>query len=190
MGLDLARSWVAGRRKTALAVPVASAMGGALVQPDPAIDGLQRLTLAAWVRRTQNLAGVHAAVISRHFENASREIYNLAINNNALVLYLFSQPPAAVISVASTAPIPIGTWVHVAFTYDGQTARVYQDGRSVAQLPYTGTFPSSPNQLVIGNNSNRRMLDQPLAGELDDIGVWNRALPLAEIQALARGEVP
>jgi len=187
-GLDPASSWVAGRRGSALTIP--DTPGGVLVEPRPSIDGLQRLTLAAWVKRTANPDGRHTSVISRHFENSSRELYNLAFNNNALVLYLFSQPPAAVISVASTTLAPLGQWIHVAFTYDGQIARVYQAGVQVAQLAYTGVFPSSPNQLVIGNNSNARVLSQPLIGQLDDVAVYNRALSAAEIAALAGGAVP
>jgi hypothetical protein len=54
--------------------------------------------------------------------------------------------------------VPVGRWVHVAATVDGETVRLYLDGRLDAQYVNTRTVRASPAPFVIGNAVDPRHL--------------------------------
>jgi hypothetical protein len=189
-GLDSAVAWVAGRQGNALEIPDVQG-AGVVVPASGAIDQIRSFTLAAWVYRIRDVAGRHTAVISRQYASASREIYNLAFDNyGKLALYLYSPPGAAVVVVTAPSAAPLGAWVHVAATYDGKVARLYQGGTQTRSLDYVTVLPGSPNPLVVGNNENGGILTQPLVGRLDAVVLYDRALSAGQIAALAAGRTP
>jgi hypothetical protein len=59
---------------------------------------------------------------------------------------------------ASSTALPIGRWVHVAATVDGEVVRLYVDGRLDAQYVNTRVVRASPAPLVIGNALDPRHL--------------------------------
>lgn len=59
---------------------------------------------------------------------------------------------------ASNNPLPVGRWVHVAASVDGEIVRMYVDGRLDAQYVNTRTVRSSPAPLTIGNALETRHL--------------------------------
>jgi hypothetical protein len=79
---------------------------------------------------------------------------------------------------------PLNAWTHYVGTYDGTTARFYQDGvqqgtltQSVSLLPpsynmHIGAFVSGGNPVLKFN------------GKIDDVRIYNRALSAAEVTAL------
>jgi hypothetical protein len=84
----------------------------------------------------------------------------------------------------ASAQVPnfVGTWHHVATTYDGTTHKFYYDGAFLnsgsGQIrATTGT------QFVIGKTIN----DIAFNGVLDEIAIYTRALSLADVQDLRNG---
>jgi hypothetical protein len=73
----------------------------------------------------------------------------------------------------------IGTWQHVAATYDGVTARFYIDGTEVANTVYTGNVGDS-NTWRIGayDSTSSGFFD----GSIDNVRIYDRALSAGEIQ--------
>jgi hypothetical protein len=80
--------------------------------------------------------------------------------------------------------------VHIAATYDGATARIYRAGREVRAIAYTAAFSPSTQPLYLGTNKNMTSGHQPLSGTLDEVLLYDDALPAAAIAALAGGESP
>jgi hypothetical protein len=81
--------------------------------------------------------------------------------------------------IDSNAPVQLGKWYYVAYTYDGSTAKLYVNGVLQKSMTYTATpvlFSTSP--VVIGN---RAAMDRPLKGSLDNVEFTNRAKSSAEI---------
>lgn len=79
-----------------------------------------------------------------------------------------------------------GTWHHVVGTYDGSNIRLYvngsQDGSTVAHsaaIRYTAS-----NRFCIGT---RELEDNHWTGQVDEVGVWSRALTAGEITTLYNG---
>lgn len=73
-------------------------------------------------------------------------------------------------------------WTHVAFTYDGERVRGYLGGTETFSESTDGGIVSRPDSgLWLGLDATSK---QPFKGAMDDLRIYDRALPLAEIQAL------
>ncbi|MEO6569402.1 MAG: Ig-like domain-containing protein, partial [Opitutaceae bacterium] len=72
---------------------------------------------------------------------------------------------------------PIGTWIHVALTYDRVTgvARMYKNGTIIKEQTVGIFTPQTAQPLYLG---------QSYQGALDEIALYTRALTLAEVQAI------
>jgi hypothetical protein len=84
--------------------------------------------------------------------------------------------------------ITAGRWYHAAATYDGSRMRIYRDGQLVAEGPKTGTVNVNPEVPAALGNQPLGAGDAPFDGLLDDVRIYNRALSLEEVEALASGE--
>ncbi len=89
-------------------------------------------------------------------------------------VYRFVQTPANVLT--------LGTWQHVAATYNGAVMKVYVNGVEVASRAQTGAIDPVTDPVVIGRN----VANPSIAwhGLLDEIELFNRALSQGEIQAI------
>lgn len=85
----------------------------------------------------------------------------------------------------STTALTLNTWHYVAATYDGTHAAIYLDGRMDSSVAVTGTIDNSTGGLGFAHNDTRD--GGYLAGDLDEIRWYSRALPAPEIAALASG---
>ncbi len=86
---------------------------------------------------------------------------------------------------------PLGSWQHVAVVADGTTARLYRNAVEVASAPFDGTLNTSVRALGIGAKPDDSGMkpDKGNAGywdgKIDDVRVYDRALWVEEIRALA-----
>jgi hypothetical protein len=74
----------------------------------------------------------------------------------------------------------VGQWQHLGATYDGAVARFYVDGAEVASRPFTGDGSTS-NVWRIG--AFRAVPTGHFDGLIDEVRVYSRALPAAELNA-------
>jgi hypothetical protein len=80
-----------------------------------------------------------------------------------------------------------GAWHHAAATFDGQTMRVYLDGRQIGSLERSGdlaTNTAAPG--FIGSSGGH---GEHFQGELDDLRIYGQALTAQEIEELHRAGV-
>ncbi|HSY41318.1 MAG TPA: LamG domain-containing protein [Polyangia bacterium] len=99
--------------------------------------------------------------------------------------------PTASQQVVSSTALTLGTWHHVAATYEGTTVRIYIDGVLDASAPAAGDVADSTGSLTFAHNAVRGA-QEPVnngffAGALDEVRWYNRALSAAEIAALHDG---
>ena len=76
-------------------------------------------------------------------------------------------------------PLAIGTWTHVAATYDGATLRLFINGVLAASRPQTGSIGISTLPLTIGADT---LHGSYYNGVIDEVRIYNRALAVSEIQ--------
>jgi glucose/arabinose dehydrogenase/PKD repeat protein len=76
--------------------------------------------------------------------------------------------------------LPLGTWAHVAATYDGTTLRLFVNGAEVASRPQTGSIATSTGALTIGSDP---LYGQFFQGTIDEVRIWRVARTQAQIQS-------
>lgn len=83
----------------------------------------------------------------------------------------------------SNAVVPNNSWIHVAGTFDGTTAKMYVNG--VLQSTRTGTAAprNLMNDLIIGGAKHNEVYEYHFRGVLDDMRLWNIARSEADINA-------
>jgi hypothetical protein len=82
-------------------------------------------------------------------------------------------------NVFGTAPLPVGSWTHLAATFDQAMLRLYVNGDEV--LPgaqQTTALSTSTSALTIGADSYGEFFQ----GVLDEIRIYNRALSVSELR--------
>jgi hypothetical protein len=143
------------------------------------LDLTNALTLSAWVR-PDVLNGKWRTVLFKH--RTTNPVYALYAQERDPL-------PAGEVTIGtSTTPsklqgttqLPLSDWSHLAYTYDGSTQRFYFNGNLVASVPRTGSMLASTGNLTIGDNT---VWDEQFDGLIDEVRVYNRALPQADIQA-------
>jgi hypothetical protein len=74
------------------------------------------------------------------------------------------------------------TWSHFVYTHDNDSAKIYLNGALVQSMAISGGLTYNTLPVRFGG----RPVDgwHPFNGDLDDIGIWNRALTACEIQDL------
>jgi hypothetical protein len=78
-----------------------------------------------------------------------------------------------------TATLPLGTWSHLAVTYDGAVLRLYVNGTQVGTKSIAGQITPTTGVLRIGGNN---IWPEWFNGSIDEVRVFNRALTQGEIQ--------
>jgi len=71
-------------------------------------------------------------------------------------------------------PLPVGEWVHVAATYDGQVMRIYMNGAECGSLERRGRIHPNDKPLCLGNYDTGHAAF--FNGLLDEVKLYDRAL--------------
>lgn len=82
--------------------------------------------------------------------------------------------------VLSAPGVPAGTWVHLAGTFDGTTARLYANGALVAERRSVSVDPSS--HVTAGAEVLRTYTRGYFSGDVDEVRIWSYARSAQEIQ--------
>ncbi len=81
-----------------------------------------------------------------------------------------------------TTPV-LGTWYHVASTYDGTTLSIYVNGVLEASLPWAGPNPTIAVNTLIGSYYNQNnTVAASLASDFAYVRAWNVCRTAAEVQ--------
>ena len=135
------------------------------------------MTLEAWVYPTEG-AGWRTVV----FKEAPGETW---AHSYGLYSAFGSEGPGGHVLADSQgnahapAALVLNRWTHLATTYDGQVVRSYVDGVERAAVATVGPINVSAGALRMGGNS---MWGDFFKGRIDEVRLYNRALPAAEIQ--------
>lgn len=160
----------------------------------------EALTVAAWIRPTGLGAGSLGRVIGREI---STNGWSLAMTSGGSFQFqcncIIGGTLSGAVVAHSTQPLIIGTtstavWQHICATWDGGIAgagiRLYYNGVETGTTNITnGDVGSLPVNYVVHpiGIGNRLGSGRNFWGDLAEIGIWSGILPLADIQALAKG---
>lgn len=116
------------------------------------------------------------------------EQYNFAVEDGAIVWFHRDNLGQEVFSIKTLAVVKPRQWINIVATYDNQEeiARVYLDGRLVKEEPGNGYLSQDWGHFAgFGKQYYKNKL---LLGALDELTIFNYALPIDEIQYVAKGE--
>jgi hypothetical protein len=145
----------------------------------PSLDLTTGMTLEAWVYPTAAQSGWRAIVqrqTDAYFLHASG-------GGGSLQPTIGGTFGGLVDYWSAGSSLPLNAWSHLAFTYDGATARLYVDGVEVVTAPRTGALQTAgggASAVRIGNNVPYL---ENFLGRIDEVRIYNRALSAAEIAA-------
>ena len=88
--------------------------------------------------------------------------------------------------LAADVVLPLGKWVHLAGTFDGQTIRLYVDGAPHGQMERPGPLKPSESPLTLGSYEAGHVAH--FQGLLDEVRLYSRALTPEEIARRAKAK--
>ena len=86
--------------------------------------------------------------------------------------------------------VPLGRWVHVAATFDGRAARLYQDGKQVAARDGPADLTPWPGPLFVGQYGPSPGPQYQVLGRIAALSLYRCALTAGEAAALSRTGPP
>lgn len=180
--------------------------GFASVYNDPrlVLSGNQPLTLEAWVKPAKDQEALNAPIIVKGDDRASRnESYGLQrsvvydsdgkkVVSDKLEFYIFGGELNADKDMYEKFSASIPTpedwndkWHHIAGVYDGQTMKLYLDGKVVATQINPKGIAVGPNPVGVGGvplfDATKAEAMPTFKGLIDSVRIYNRALNAQEL---------
>ena len=137
-----------------------------------------------WARQDTSRAGSH---IGKTFGAQSNNSWQLqsSQSNPTNALSFTTQQSGHLYMYSPDGAIRVATWQHLAATWDGAIKRLYVDGALATEMAQPAPIDYDQSGVTIGCDDNT-----PLAsfytGALDEVQLYDQALDVAQIQALAR----
>ncbi|MDB5181882.1 MAG: 5-Nucleotidase domain protein [Candidatus Saccharibacteria bacterium] len=155
--------------------------------PDsPALSPTGALTLSAWFKgsvanTSYATSGALAGLVVKDIggSTAQNPIYGFTVTSGTLN-FVANNSSNVQASISSSGLID-NTWYHAVGTFDGTNIRLYVNGQFKSSATQTN-LDNSTGPLRIGRQKSG--FDRFFNGDIDDVRVYDRALSLAEVQAL------
>jgi len=159
--------------------------GSRVLVPHKAIlNPTSQVTAMAWVNYS-DASDNNARVLAKGVDAGDNEAYVIEIgNDDNASFFIRSEPNHDTESVDGPEnSVPQDVWLHVAGSYDGNAVNIYVNGRLVnSETVGAKTIIVDTNGLAIGDAVD---VDRTLIGKVDDVRVYNVALPEAQIAHIA-----
>ncbi|MBI1928691.1 hypothetical protein HYR99_31160 [Candidatus Poribacteria bacterium] len=149
-----------------------------------------QITIDAWVFPTSLSQPANefneVIIVDKFLVPGSGPGYALALNAGRPLLALATA--GGTTFIASTTPVAVNAWSHVAATYDGTAVKIFINGQPVNTQVLAGSATVSGNILhsavdvTIGNDNTG--LPVGMIGLIDEVEIYDRALTLSEIAAI------
>ena len=139
---------------------------------------------SAWVNFTSfPSTNVTGTIIEKGFDGAN-EPFTLNVRGTTLLRsYSFDGSTHGIDNYSHG--MSVGTWYHIATTFDGSTWRLFVDGSEVATAADSTALAQNSLNTYIGASFITSSVSRFINAKLDDIRVYYRALTQAEITHLA-----
>ena len=151
--------------------------GCVIVENNPLLSPTNALTIECWVKADAGILR-NNWMVNRVFGGDPSAGYRLGVVESKPCFQIPLKPWTH--HLTGNKSLPTGQWVHVAGTFDGQTMRIYMNGEECGTMSRPG--PINPNKfhLCLGNYE----ISHPahFNGLLDDVRLYNRALPPEEVR--------
>jgi hypothetical protein len=152
-------------------------------------DNNQAFSYGGWIKLTKNSG--FGAILSRMDDQHDFRGWDLWVQQNRIGTHIVSKWPTDALKVVAKNPIKPGQWHHVFVTYDGTGKTggvgIYIDGvrqETTVEADALKSTIKTTVPLKFSQRSSTSRLDNVV---LQDIRIYGRALPGAEVDKLAKG---
>jgi len=134
------------------------------------------LTVEAWVQPDK--IGARQSIVSK-WDGGGDASYSLELtSDNKFLFYLHNGTKTQ--SITGNTVVAIGTWYHVAGTYDGSNANLYVDG-NLEEGPITLVAPMTNSNVPLRIGASAACpplypIHSPFEGKVDEVRIWKVAL--------------
>jgi DUF1680 family protein len=177
-------TWAAGKINNAVSLNGSSQY---VSMPAGFISTLNDLTIATWVKLNA------VTTWTRIFDIGSSTTVNMFLtpsSGSAIRFAITTNGSGSEQRINGTAALPSGSWQHVAVTLTGSTGTLYVNGVQVGTNTAMTLKPSSLGSTTKNYIGRSQYSDPYLNGLVDDFRIYDRALSVSEIQALAGSSTP
>jgi RNA polymerase sigma-70 factor (ECF subfamily) len=166
----------------------AIALDGSRYLECPRVDRLARLetelTIALWIKTSPGESGSRQALVTRQLETSGDRLFSLRMQRGSLEFL------SHVWKSLLRRPYDSDGWTHVAAVRDAKGIALYLDGVRVGRNSRTapGGLGGGSGALIVGGQVKGREPGQAydrFRGAIDELLVYDRALPADQIAALA-----
>ncbi|WNJ17010.1 LamG-like jellyroll fold domain-containing protein [Pontibacter sp. G13] len=186
--LGISSNWVEGETRTTCVIEYDSATALDFDGVDDYVSisasefpsGGDARTVEAWINTTGS--GIAFAYGLNPGFNAPS--LNMFVSNEGYVSWLTGSAGSDLTS--STTLVNDGAWHHVAFTFDGDTMKIYVDGAleaNKAQVLNTQLPANAQGTIGAGAPNNVGVISSYFPGMIDEVKVWDYALSLDDIMS-------
>jgi hypothetical protein len=137
--------------------------------------GNNQLTIETWVKRSTS-DNLQTVISNYQTITTTPHEFLFRIDNNKIRLFLNSTLVAQ-----STSDIPVGTWTHLAATYDGASVKIYVNGVLETTSSFTGNLNSASYDLKIGGGLTNNT--EYYSGDIGEVRLWKVARTASDIAA-------
>jgi hypothetical protein len=143
------------------------------------------LTIDAWINPAL-ITGDQRVIATKRSLDDNDVTYAFFLKSTGVLSFTSRSGGGGFIDADSIATIPLNQLTHVAVTIQGTTLTFYINGAVSRTLAYTVTRPSTTGAVTIGIVDINVLpgLSHPFKGVVDEVEIFNRALPAGEISQI------
>jgi hypothetical protein len=158
-----------------------SCHGGSVTVPPGALRFPRReITVECWVK-TETAGQTDKWFVNNVYGNGDSG-FRLGLSEGKLCWAIPKTPWSH--HLAANESLPLGSWVHVAATYDGEVMHLYLNGKECGSLERGGQINPTDAHTCLGSyDTDHRAF---FTGLLDEVKIHARALTAPEVQERAR----
>jgi hypothetical protein len=153
-------------------------------------EGTGQLSLALWIKWAGG-GGTYQGLIGKRNTWPGTTPWQFQVRPENGGTFRLETGTYAIVSPNNTLSPLIQTWVHVAATFDGTTARLYLNGEQVASGAFAFYAGGEASDMgigsVTGGGAGYDGYDQVFSGGIDEVGIYNWALSKEEVSLIMAG---
>ncbi|MGG7034411.1 MAG: LamG-like jellyroll fold domain-containing protein [Flavobacterium sp.] len=157
------------------------------------LNPTSQLSISVWVESTAQMGNAGIVGKWNNFGGNignGREQYTITTGNTGVGFYI--QTNSSVLAQETNSLYNNGSWHNYIGVWDGSTMKLFRDGVLVSTVAQTGSISSLVQGLEIGRYAGGQgtgVNNNYFKGKIDDIGIWNRALTVDEINNLYNANI-
>lgn len=161
--------------------------------PYSPLMNVSNITVSVWLNPRSyfwsgNSGDANSTIINR-FQNTystpSGGAWGISFNETSVTGSIVGSDGTGGSSVVFNNALVLNQWHHIVMSYNGSQIKLYVNGTLVSTQNYSSSLNINGNSgISIGESNQANGYWYHTDGKIDNVGIWNRALTLSEIQQL------